>query len=52
VVSVRSAGNPGTGLGLAIVEIVDLHQGRIEVESGVKQHDLHRVAALSQRKPQ
>ncbi len=35
---------PGTGLGLAIVkEIVDLHQGRIEVESGIKQGTTFRV---------
>ena len=35
---------PGTGLGLAIVkEIVDLHQGRIEVESGVRQGTTFKV---------
>ncbi len=35
---------PGTGLGLAIVkEIVDLHQGRIEVESDVKQGTAFKV---------
>jgi signal transduction histidine kinase len=35
---------PGTGLGLAIVkEIIDLHEGRLEVSSQVKQGTTFRV---------
>jgi PAS domain S-box-containing protein len=40
----RQGGIPGTGLGLAIVkEIIDLHQGQIEVESQVNQGTMFRI---------
>jgi len=40
----RQGGIPGTGLGLAIVkEIIDLHKGKIEVDSEVNQGTVFRI---------
>jgi signal transduction histidine kinase len=49
----RQSGAPGTGLGLAIVkQVVDHHQGRIEVQNGTDGHGTKFTVWLPVKRPQ